>query len=146
MKRTMGRLLALVVAVSCCLSVAGNAAASTKASYYLTAYNLSLAAVSGGGIEIRFNVVANQSVNELGADYILLEESSDGGRTWSVAAEYERERWMTGLHCQTFQNATIYPGTVGYRYRATADVIAYNSVSAQDTRTIGPCTWVTAKN
>ena len=91
MKRTIGRLLALVVAVSCCLGVAGNASASTKASYYLTAYNISLAALDGGDIEIRVNVVANQTVNEVGADYILLEESSDGGRTWSVAAEYERE-------------------------------------------------------
>ena len=72
MKRTMGRLLALVVAVSCCLGVVGSASASTKASYYLTAYNISLAALSGGNIEISLSVTAYQSVNEIGAAYILL--------------------------------------------------------------------------
>ena len=31
-------------------------------------------------------VVANKRVSELGASYILLEESDDGGKTWSTLA------------------------------------------------------------
>lgn len=146
MKRMIGRLLALILAVSWCLSAAGSALASTKASFYLTNYSVSLSALNGEDIEISLNVVANQSANEIGATYILLEKSSDGGRTWSTAEEYENESWMTALNRQMYLGSTIYHGIAGCRYRATATVFAYNSPSEQDSRTVGPCDWVTARN
>ena len=145
MKRLMGRLLAVTLAIACCIGVAGNAFATTnRASFYLTSYLATVSAMSGGDIQIVVHVVANQESNEIGADYICLEESSDGGDTWHIAAEYERERWMTALHQQVMTASTVYPGTPGYQYRVTATVIAYNSVSAQDSRTVGPSDPVTA--
>ena len=72
-----------------------HASAVERASLYLTRYSATVSASNNGAIEMSIFVVANKSVSELGASYILLEESDDGGKTWSTAREYEGQSWMT---------------------------------------------------
>ena len=144
MKRMMRQLISLILVVTCCTGVVGNAFAAERLSFYLTTYMANVSAVGDGDVEVSFNVGGNQTAAEIGAKYILLEESSDGGRTWSIAKEYEDESWMSTTNRATYAAGIIYHGTEGYRYRVTVTVFAYNSPLAQDSRTVGPSSWVTA--
>ncbi|NCE66289.1 hypothetical protein D1159_17340 [Pseudoflavonifractor sp. 524-17] len=145
MKRAMTRLFALVLAIACCIGTAGSALAATRASFYLTTYTAKVVAGSNGNITIVVETVANKRSNQIGAEHILLEESTDGGRTWTTAAEYEGESWMTDTNRLSHKATTTYYGTAGYRYRVTATVFAYNSATEQDSKTVGPSSSVTAK-
>ena len=97
-----------------------------------------------GAVEITISVVANQRVSELGASYILLEESDDGGRTWSTAKEYEGESWMTAENRSSYSRTLSYQGTIGHQYRVTADVFARDA-NGIDSRTTPTSSAVTAK-
>ena len=88
--------------------------------------------------------VANKSVSELGASYILLEESDDGGKTWSTAREYEGQSWMTAENRSTYSRTLSYPGTIGHQYRVTAEVFAKDA-NGGDSRTTPTSSVVTAK-
>lgn len=134
MKKLATRFCALLLALTCCVGLAGEALASTRASFYLSIYTADVSNVGGGLIQVRFNVTANHVATELGASYILLEESSNGGRTWHVAKEYEDESWMTATNRSTYGSGILYQGTVGCLYRVTADVFA-NEGSEGDERT-----------
>ena len=68
-----------------CTGFVIHASAVERASLYLTRYSATVSASNNGAIEMSIFVVANKSVSELGASYILLEESDDGGKTWSTA-------------------------------------------------------------
>lgn len=146
MKRAMTRLFALVLATACCIGSAGSALAATRASFYLTDYSADVEALPGGDIEIVVSMTANKRSAQIGVEYILLEKSTDGGRTWSTAAEYEGESWMSATNRLSHQTTNIYHGTAGYRYRVTATVFAYNSATEQDSKTVGPSSSVVAKN
>lgn len=124
MRKFATHFCALILAVACCVGLTCKAFASTRASFYLSVYTADVANVGGGLIEVTFNVVANSVAKELGASYILLEESSNGGRTWHVAEEYEGESWMTATNRSTYGRGVLYQGTVGCLYRVTADVFA----------------------
>ena len=95
-------------------------------------------------VEITISVVANQRVSELGASYILLEESDDGGRTWSTAKEYEGESWMTAENRSSYSRTLSYQGTIGHQYRVTADVFAEDE-DGGDSRTTPTSAAITAK-
>lgn len=95
MKKSLRCICAAIFALAFCTGFVIHASAVERASSYLTRYSATLFAGDRGAVEITISVVANQRVSELGASYILLEESNDGGRTWSTAKEYEGESWMT---------------------------------------------------
>ena len=94
-------------------------------------------------LKCRF-LFANKSVSELGASYILLEESDDGGKTWSTAREYEGQSWMTAENRSTYSRTLSYPGTIGHQYRVTAEVFAKDA-NGGDSRTTPTSSVVTAK-
>ena len=89
MKKSLRCICAAIFALAFCTGFVIHASAVERASSYLTRYSATLFAGDRGAVEITISVVANQRVSELGASYILLEESDDGGRTWSTAKEYE---------------------------------------------------------
>ena len=91
MKKSLRCICAAIFALAFCTGFVIHASAVERASSYLTRYSATLFAGDRGAVEITISVVANQRVSELGASYILLEESNDGGRTWSTAKEYEGE-------------------------------------------------------
>lgn len=85
MKKSLRCICAAIFALAFCTGFVIHASAVERASSYLTRYSATLFAGDRGAVEITISVVANQRVSELGASYILLEESNDGGRTWSTA-------------------------------------------------------------
>ena len=144
MKKFMRGIFAVVLALTCCISLSINAVAVERASSYLSIYSAYTSAASNGKIEIVVSVVANKRVSELGASYILLEGSDDGGRTWSVAEEFEDESWMTTTNRPTYSGILTYQGTIGHQYRVTAKVFAKDA-NGGDSRTTPTSPAVTAK-
>ena len=138
MKKSLRCICAAIFALAFCTGFVIHASAVERASSYLTRYSATLFAGDRGAVEITISVVANQRVSELGASYILLEESNDGGRTWSTAKEYEGESWMTA------ENRSTYSRTLSYQYRVTAEVFARDA-NGIDSRTTPTSSAVTAK-
>ena len=143
MKRIIQRVCAMGLALIFLAVSAGNALAASIASYYLTKYTADVSTGNSGVIEIKFSVGANRPVSELGASYIVLEESGDRGKTWHVAEEYEDEDWMTTTGRMTYTGVVTYPGTIGYQYRVTAEVFARDE-NGGDSRTTPTSPAVTA--
>ena len=96
MKKSLRCICAAIFALAFCTGFVIHASAVERASLYLTRYSATVSASNNGAIEMSIFVVANKSVSELGASYILLEESDDGGKTWSTAREYEGIMMMKG--------------------------------------------------
>ena len=144
MKKFVRRISAAALVVACCISLSLSAFAAERASSYLSMYSAYTSAADDGKIEIVVSVIANRRVSELGASYILLEESDDGGRTWSTAEEFEGESWMTVANRSTYSRTLSYPGTIGHQYRVTADVFAEDE-NGGDSRTTPTSPAVTAK-
>ena len=112
MKKSLRCICAAIFALAFCTGFVIHASAVERASSYLTRYSATLFAGDRGAVEITISVVANQRVSELGASYILLEESNDGGRTWSTAKEYEGESWMTAENRSSYSRTLSYQGTI----------------------------------
>ncbi len=123
MKKFMRHICAAALVLVCCTSFLASASALERASSYIAKYTANVTAAGGGKVQVMFSIVANKRVSQLGASYILLEESDDGGRTWNTAEEYESESWMTSSNRSTYNSAIIYQGTVGHQYRVTAEVL-----------------------
>ena len=133
-----------IIVLAFCTGFVIHASAVERASLYLTRYSATVSASNNGAIEMSIFVVANKSVSELGASYILLEESDDGGKTWSTAREYEGQSWMTAENRSTYSRTLSYPGTIGHQYRVTAEVFAKDA-NGGDSRTTPTSPVVTAK-
>ena len=145
MKKSLRCICAAIFALAFCTGFVIHASAVERASSYLTRYSATLFAGDRGAVEITISVVANQRVSELGASYILLEESDDGGRTWSTAKEYEGESWMTAENRSSYSRTLSYQGTIGHQYRVTAEVFARDA-NGIDSRTTPTSSAVTAKD
>lgn len=76
MKKSLRCICAAIFALAFCTGFVIHASAVERASSYLTRYSATLFAGDRGAVEITISVVANQRVSELGASYILLEEST----------------------------------------------------------------------
>ena len=126
MKKSLRCICAAIFALAFCTGFVIHASAVERASSYLTRYSATLFA------------------GDLGASYILLEESDDGGRTWSTAKEYEGESWMTAENRSSYSRTLSYQGTIGHQYRVTADVFARDA-NGIDSRTTPTSSAVTAK-
>lgn len=124
MKQILRQVCVAAVILLLSISMMGGALATSRASIYLTKYTAKVTAVTGGRIDVTFSVGANQRVSELGASYILLEESDNGGKTWTTAREYQGESWMTATDRSSYSRTFSYQGTAGHQYRVTAKVFA----------------------
>ena len=144
MKKSLRCICAALFMLAFCTGFVIHASAVERASLYLTRYSATVSASNNGAIEMSIFVVANKSVSELGASYILLEESDDGGKTWSTAREYEGQSWMTAENRSTYSRTLSYPGTIGHQYRVTAEVFAKDA-NGGDSHTTPTSPVVTAK-
>lgn len=143
MRQILRRFCPAMLVLLFCISLNGNALATFRASSYLTRYVAEAIPDSNGIIQVKISVGANKIVSELGASYILLEESDDEGKTWHVAREYEDESWMTGTNRLSYTRAIAYQGVIGNQYRVTADIFAKDN-SGGDSRTTPTSPAVTA--
>ena len=143
MKTWIRRNCAIVLTIICCAGLIVSVSAAERASSYISRYTANVAAAGNGKVEVMFSIVANKRVSQLGASYILLEESNDGGNTWSTDNKYENESWMSSTNRSTYARAIIYQGTIGHKYRVTAEVFAKDD-NGGDTRTTPTSPTVTA--
>lgn len=128
MKSTLKKIGALIFVFAMCMSIGANAAAvDTRASKYLSSYSASVTASSNGGIIIKFSAIAPSTIKQIGASYIDVMESTDGGKTWSTVKTVSG----TIANGLLFSDTTVgkgsysYAGTIGYIYKA--DVTCYAS-------------------
>lgn len=144
MRRVLFRAFATMLALLLCVGPFNSAFAASRASSYLTRYVAEAIPDRNGIIQVKFSVSSNQLSTELGASYILLEESNDNGRTWHTAIEYEGESWMTTTNRISYTRAITYQGKIGNQYRVTAEVFARDE-NGGDARTTPTSSPVTAK-
>ena len=141
MKKSLRCICAAIFMLAFCTGFVIHASAVERASLYLTRYSATVSASNNGAIEMSIFVVANKRVSELGASYILLEESDDGGKTWSTAREYEGQSWMTTENRSTYSRTLSYPGTIGHQYRVTAEVFAKMQMAVTVAPLPPPCSY-----
>lgn len=90
MKKKISRGCAVLLA---CTMLAGllMTTAFARASDYLGAYGVWATAKSDGVVRIHADVEAVRTSDEVGVSYITVQESDDGGKTWTTLKKYTKE-------------------------------------------------------
>jgi len=127
MKRTKLAILLKVVALALIVSLilpttslaATQELAQPRASYYLTSYNTYICAVGGGDIQIWFEVMGTDDMDELGTLSIKLYESSDNSN-WTLVETFLHEDYEEMLMEDDYfyMNYVPYEGTARKYYKA----------------------------
>lgn len=100
--------------------------AFARASEYLMGYGVWATAKSDGVVRIHADVEAVRTSDEVGVSYITVQESDDGGKTWTTLKKYTKEELE-----MYEQDTPAYYGTfdfedtvIGRDYRALVGVYA----------------------
>lgn len=103
-----------------------------RASLYLSAQKAWCTAVSGGKIEINFQVTATSRMNSVGATSIYVYEKS--GARWIEAAHFTSGTTSGMLESNTSfcDSSVTFKGTAGVQYKAIVTAYAGNSSTASD--------------
>ena len=90
MKKKISRGCAVLLA---CAMLAGllMTTAFARASDYLAIYSVWATAKSDGVVRIHADVEAVRTSDEVGVSYITVQESDDGGKTWTTLKKYTKE-------------------------------------------------------
>ncbi|MEI3120892.1 MAG: hypothetical protein V8S86_07900 [Eubacteriales bacterium] len=90
MKKKISRGCAVLLA---CAMLAGllMTTAFARASDYLALYSVWATAKSDGVVRIHADVEAVRTSDEVGVSYITVQESDDGGKTWTTLKKYTKE-------------------------------------------------------
>lgn len=134
MKKSVKKLVVLIVALALCLGTATTA--SARSSAYLFSYRAWLNTASNGKIEVIVQVHARSDMDEVGASKIQLWESQDGGETWTCVRTYVKSLHPEMVDTNTYfyyDIAASYAGTPGYKYYAIVGIYAGDS-SGSDIR------------
>ena len=125
MKKKISRGCAVLLA---CAMLAGllMTTAFARASDYLAIYSVWATAKSDGVVRIHADVEAVRTSNEVGVTYITVQESADGGKTWTTLETFIKE----DLNMYE-EDSALYYGTfdfddtvIGRDYRALVGVYA----------------------
>lgn len=128
MKRFL-RYVCAVMAVVLLLAVPAHAEeAAPRASSFFMSYDSSLYKATYRNIEIWFDVVAVEGMDELGVSSIKVQRSPDGS-TWTTMKTYTPDRYPEMICENTSFHAdyVTYVGTPGFYYRAYVTFYAKNS-------------------
>ena len=117
------RLIAICLVLSFVIPINANATTvesiEPRASYYLDSYQAYVYPAGNGEIQVWFNVTADDYMDDLGALWIEVYESSDNS-TWTYKKTYMHYDY-TGLLDQNdyyHSGHVTYQGTVGKYYKA----------------------------
>lgn len=125
MKKKVSRGCAVLLA---CAMLAGllMTTAFARASDYLTGYGVWATAKSDGVVRIHADVEAVRISDEVGVTYITVQESKDGGKTWSTLDTFIKEDLDMYAEDDAYYYGTFdYDDTViGRDYRALVGVYA----------------------
>jgi len=117
------KIFALIIAFSLLVPstafAATNATVQPYASKYLSAYNTYICAVGGGDIQIWFEVMGTDDMDDLGTLSIVLYESTDNS-TWTHIKTFLHEDYEDMLIEDDFwyMNYIPYDGVAGRYYKA----------------------------
>lgn len=137
MKMKLKQFSAMTLVIVMCMGMMSMVShAALKASYYIDSVYCTVGAASGGKITVMVSVEATGTMSEVGAKQIKIQESTDGGKTYSTVktysyADYPEMMWYDENHY--LDTPITYQGTAGYRYQAIATCYAGDS-SGGDSR------------
>jgi hypothetical protein len=117
MRKKVFRLIAVVLAMSCVMSV--SAFAATRASTRIDSYEIVAARVGKGKIGIDFSIDGTGRMDRIGASSIIVYENG------TVVASYDADDTGMSVRRSTYHANTIYfNGTAGTRYQVEVTVFA----------------------
>jgi len=128
MKRFIS-LVCILLAFSMVITPASAAEAVPYGSSFFHAHNVYLSEGSSTSFQIWFHVFAVNQMQELGADYIYLQRSSDG-TNWSTIKTYTSANYPNMIAYNTASHSgyvTYSNRQSGYQYRAYIHLYAKNS-------------------
>ena len=132
--RTIALCLVLSLFLPCTAYAATGNVAQPYASKYLSAYNTYICAVGGGDIQIWFEVMGTDDMDELGTLRIMLYESTDNVNwTWKKTFLHEDTPGMLIEDDFWYMNYVPYDGVTGRYYKAYVCIWAGKNGSG-DTR------------
>jgi len=123
MAKYLKMLVAICIVVSLVQPIAVDASQVSDvapcASYYLDAYNTYICAVGGGNIQIWFEVMGTDDMDEIGTLSIVLYESTDNSNwTWVDTFLHEDYEEMLIEDDFWYMNYVPYDGVAGRYYKA----------------------------
>ena len=130
MKKMLSSITALVFAMSVLI---GNVFAAEQSSLYLDAYCAWLTPESGAKIDVTIDVQAVDYMDDVGALYVEIWESDDGGSTWDCVRTYENSMYpelLTQDDYWYYDTPISHQGTAGYKYCAVVEVYAGDSTGS----------------
>lgn len=122
-----------------CLSPVVSAADTTaaRASEYLSSYTAYMHANGGGSVSVCFEVFGTGTMDDIGALTVQLQESTDGGSTFTTIKRFSYLNYSTMLKHGTGKcvSSVSYDGVTGRYYQAYVTVYAAKG-SGSDSRSI----------
>lgn len=123
------RCVCLILAVSMLFAVPAFAAESRSSRFFISsiAYLYRQNTV-GRAFEVCFDVVATHTMDELGVNFIKVQQSTDG-ENWTTVKTFTKEEYhnLTDTNALTHMGYVVYTGTRGYYYRAFMQLYAKDS-------------------
>lgn len=111
----------------------GTALAAEQSSLYLSRYRAWLTPESGGVIDVTIEVQAVDYMDDVGALYVEIWESQDGGANWDCVTTYYNSMYPELLvqnDVLYYDTPISYEGTAGYKYYAQVCVYAGDSTGS----------------
>lgn len=118
--RLVSFILVLSLVAPCSAMAATTDDIQPYASRYLTAYNTYICDMGSGKIQIWYEVVGTNYMDEIGTLSIRLYESSDNGSTWSWVKTFTHENYSTMLAYDDYYHYSYvsYQGLTSKIYKA----------------------------
>lgn len=128
MTKRVYRGVALLLLFALCLSPIATAAESAepKASAYLSSYTAYMHANGGGSVSVCFEVFGTDIMDTIGATTVQLQESTDGGVTFTTIKRYSYLNYSYMVNHDTGRcvSSVTYQGVAGRYYQAYVTVYA----------------------
>lgn len=139
MTKRINRCVAVLLLFALCLAPAVSAAEPSvaRASDYLNSYVAYMHANGGGNVSVCFEVYATGDMDRVGVLTIQLQESKDGGATFTTIKRFSYLNYsnMTEQNELFCRSSVSYQGVAGRYYQAYVTVYAAKG-SGSDSRTI----------
>lgn len=128
LKNQKARILALLLALVCMLSVTA-VAADMRASDYIDKYDIDAVATGGGDIAIKISVDGTGKMTSLGAEEIVVYEKISG--RWMVAGYYDKsDSGMVGTNTSAFSNTIYFSGYTDTEYKIEVTIFSEDATGS----------------
>lgn len=127
--RTTCFLLTMVMVLAVPVFAAENV--EPKASNFFISSSVYLCNVSGNSFEAWFEVTGTGTMDQIGANFIKIQRSSDG-TNWTTVKTCSKDNYLTLIDYNSVghEAGVYYSGTGGYYYRAYIELYAKKGVNS----------------